>query len=94
MDERFQLTREIALCEKCMVELFTPTRTNIAAIGNITPQLHVHIVCRNQEDACWPKTVWNQPLKKYPFEEKISVIQKIRNKILDEASAPVYGQSC
>ncbi len=33
-------------------------KVNIAAIGNIVRQLHVHIIARNEGDANWPKTVW------------------------------------
>ena len=32
--------------------------TNVAAIGNRVPQLHVHIVGRHKDDACWPDVVW------------------------------------
>jgi diadenosine tetraphosphate (Ap4A) HIT family hydrolase len=37
---------------------FTPDKMNVAAIGNIVPQLHIHIVARNQSDPAWPGVVW------------------------------------
>ena len=46
MEERLQLMREIALCEEVMSELFKPAQTNVAMIGNKTPQLHVHVIAR------------------------------------------------
>ena len=35
-------------------------KLNIAALGNVTPQLHLHIVGRRRDDACWPDPVWGQ----------------------------------
>lgn len=37
-------------------------RVNVAAIGNMVPQLHLHIIARNEEDPCWPGVVWGQSL--------------------------------
>jgi diadenosine tetraphosphate (Ap4A) HIT family hydrolase len=37
---------------------FPVSRLNVAAIGNVVPQLHVHVVGRHEGDACWPQPVW------------------------------------
>ena len=37
---------------------FSTDKINIASIGNIVSQLHVHIIGRSKEDACWPNVVW------------------------------------
>jgi len=37
---------------------FASTRVNVAWIGNLVPQLHVHVIGRRPEDPCWPKPVW------------------------------------
>lgn len=34
------------------------SRINVAWIGNMVPQLHIHVIGRNQDDPCWPKPVW------------------------------------
>jgi diadenosine tetraphosphate (Ap4A) HIT family hydrolase len=34
------------------------TRINVAWIGNLVPQLHVHVIGRRPDDACWPRPVW------------------------------------
>ncbi len=39
---------------------FKPDKLNIATIGNIVPQLHVHIIGRFKKDFCWPHPVWGQ----------------------------------
>lgn len=33
-------------------------KLNVAALGNVTPQLHVHVIGRRRDDAAWPKPVW------------------------------------
>ena len=50
-DHAFEMAsalKEIAACDKL----------NVAAIGNIVPQLHIHIVARRKDDPLWPKPVW------------------------------------
>ena len=78
MDERFQLMKEIALAEDVMFSLFPCDQDNVAMIGNMTPQLHVHIVCRREGDPDWPGTVWNSKSAKYEPAEKQAIIAKIR----------------
>jgi len=36
------------------------TKINIGALGNLVPQLHIHVVARNVGDAAWPGPVWGQ----------------------------------
>jgi diadenosine tetraphosphate (Ap4A) HIT family hydrolase len=33
-------------------------KLNVAALGNVTPQLHVHVIGRRRDDAAWPSPVW------------------------------------
>lgn len=79
--ERLDLMREIELCEQIMMRLFRPTQTNVAMIGNLTPQLHVHLICRYETDSCWPGTVWGQPIEPYDEDEKQKQIELIRKEI-------------
>lgn len=67
--ERQTLMTEIELCEKAMIRLFNPDQTNVAMIGNVTPQLHVHIICRFQKDSFWPDTIWGRPAEKMTPDE-------------------------
>jgi diadenosine tetraphosphate (Ap4A) HIT family hydrolase len=55
--------RQLLLDESCvlsqtMTELFAPDKLNIAALGNMVPQLHVHHIARYQSDAAWPQPIW------------------------------------
>ena len=91
MEERLQLMREIALAEKVMTDEFPCDQDNVAMIGNMTPQLHVHIVCRRQGDPDWPTTVWNNAAKPYDPEQKQQVKEKIRQAFMREMKDPQYN---
>jgi diadenosine tetraphosphate (Ap4A) HIT family hydrolase len=41
-----------------MNELFAPDKLNIAALGNVVPQLHIHHIARYESDPAWPKPIW------------------------------------
>lgn len=86
MEERLQLMREIALCEEVIIELFKPTQTNVAMIGNKTPQLHVHVLARKEGDPDWPTTVWNNHSKPYDEEVKNKTINEIKKLIMIKMS--------
>lgn len=92
MDERLQLMREIALAESVMFKLFPCDQDNVAMIGNMTPQLHVHIVCRQKGDPEWPDTVWNRTTGKYEPAQKAEIIAKIKAEFTAQAKDIKYGQ--
>ena len=52
------LTRESARLSRAMMTLFAPFKLNVAALGNMVPQLHVHHIARSPGDAAWPRPVW------------------------------------
>jgi diadenosine tetraphosphate (Ap4A) HIT family hydrolase len=50
-------------------------KLNIAAIGNIVRQLHVHVVGRRLDDYCWPGVVWGEPAQQTYSEDEVVVIR-------------------
>jgi diadenosine tetraphosphate (Ap4A) HIT family hydrolase len=56
--DRAMLMEEIARCGRVLADLFKPDKINIGALGNIVPQLHVHVIARFMDDPAWPKPVW------------------------------------
>ena len=53
---------------------FSTHKINIASIGNIVSQLHIHVIGRNKEDACWPGVIWGTSLfKDYDNNELASI---------------------
>ena len=81
-DERLTLMREIEMVERAMDNLFHPAQTNVAMIGNKTPQLHVHVICRFEGDPLWPETIWGCDSHPYEPNQKSEMSQKIQKEIL------------
>jgi len=61
--DRVQLIEEVAQAETAMQRLFRPDRINVGALGNLVPQLHVHVVARFRSDPAWPRPVWGAKLR-------------------------------
>lgn len=57
-DDQQQLMRESSIMAKLLVDDFNADKVNIAALGNVVPQLHVHHVARYKDDPAWPAPVW------------------------------------
>lgn len=57
-DDMVTAGREISRASEAMVELFAPDKINVAALGNMVPQLHIHVVARFTTDAAWPNPIW------------------------------------
>lgn len=62
-DQQQALLDEINLISRFAEESFSPDKLNVAAIGNIVRQMHVHIVARKTGDICWPGVVWGMQQK-------------------------------
>jgi diadenosine tetraphosphate (Ap4A) HIT family hydrolase len=78
-DDQLQLLKEIDTGQKILWQQCNPTQLNVAAIGNKTPQLHVHIIARFDNDPAWPGTVWDHPVRsKYVENEKRILIASLQ----------------
>ena len=74
-----QLMRESSVMARLLVEHFQADKVNIAALGNVVPQLHVHHIARYHEDPAWPAPVWGPcPAQAYTGE----ALQLTRDKTL------------
>ncbi len=56
--DRHTLLGELSDVGRVLETLLRPDKLNIAALGNVVPQLHVHLIARYTQDAAWPKPVW------------------------------------
>jgi len=56
--DRAQLIEEIARLSDIVRTRLSPDRINVAALGNVVPQLHVHVIARFKGDPAWPRPVW------------------------------------
>ncbi len=69
-EEQHVLSDESAYVSQRLADFFKAHSMNVAALGNVVAQLHVHHVVRNKEDATWPKPVWGaKPAKPYGKDE-------------------------
>ena len=77
--QRMQLTTEIDATSRALKTLFKPDKLNVAALGNMVPQLHVHVIARFQHDIAWPRPVWGVAnARPYAPEELIERVQTLR----------------
>ena len=75
--DQLLLMKEIVHCSKLMKKIFKTKKLNVEKIGNIVPQLHIHIIARYKTDISWPLSVWVVKGKKY---SKLA-LEKILNKL-------------
>lgn len=65
--DRMQLSTETDAAAHALRAVFSPDKLNIAALGNVVRQLHVHVIARFKADAAWPAPVWGAvPVEKRP----------------------------
>ena len=81
-NDRNQLMEEIVYCSNIMKKVFKTSRLNVEKIGNIVPQLHIHIIARKKTDATWPLPVWVAKSKNYKKKELDFNIKKIKEAFL------------
>ena len=76
-DLRYQLTDEIYKLSIFIKNHFQPEQLNVGALGNIVPQLHVHLIARFKHDKLWPHSVWQADLNESPYDddERAALIQ-------------------
>ena len=80
--EQAQLWTEIARTARALKDVTACDKLNIAALGNIVPQLHVHVIARRQGDAAWPKPVWGAvPPLPYAKDDLEHFMQTLRRKL-------------
>ena len=67
-----------------MVTAFKADKMNIASLGNIVPQLHIHHVARFQTDPTWPNPVWGRKIPQPYTDEMIAArIGYLRETLVD-----------
>jgi diadenosine tetraphosphate (Ap4A) HIT family hydrolase len=74
-----QLLRESSALAAGMARVFDADKMNVAALGNVVPQLHVHHIVRHTSDPAWPAPVWGKvPVRPYTSAELQEVKVKLR----------------
>ena len=74
--QQAQLMQEIDRACRVLRELFRPHKLNVAALGNVVPQLHVHVIARETDDPAWPAPVWGR-VQARPYEPE-ALVERVR----------------
>ncbi len=70
---------EVVRASRALQGLFKPDKINVAALGNLVPQLHIHVVARFMDDPAWPRPVWGaappRPYEAEALKDRIAALQ-------------------
>lgn len=78
LDQQQQFLAESSFLSKLLMQHYNGDKLNVAAIGNICPQLHVHHIVRYKTDVAWPAPVWGRfPAIPYTDDEIRSIKDKL-----------------
>lgn len=73
------LWQETAALAETLKDSFAADKMNVAAIGNVVSQLHMHVIVRRRSDALWPAPVWGKlPAQPYGSEQLAAINSKLR----------------
>jgi diadenosine tetraphosphate (Ap4A) HIT family hydrolase len=76
--DQLQLFRESVLLSRALMQAFKGDKLNVAALGNVVPQLHMHHIVRYTHDAAWPAPVWGaHAAKPYTQSEALAQIERL-----------------
>ena len=79
------LWREATTLAETLKDTFRADKMNVATLGNMVSQLHMHVIARRRDDAAWPAPVWGyQPARPYTEEQVEAIRQKLRLVLTDE----------
>ena len=78
LKDQMLLMKEIVHCSKLMKKIFKTKKLNVEKIGNIVPQLHIHIIARSTKDSTWPLSVWVVKSKPYSKESLKKIIDLLK----------------
>lgn len=80
----WQETSELA---ETLKDTFAADKMNVANLGNMVSQLHMHVIVRRRNDAVWPAPVWGKlPAQPYSAEQLAAVMAKLRMALADDFS--------
>lgn len=76
---------EVRLVHDTLRDLTSADKMNMGALGNMVPQLHIHLIARFKDDACWPKPVWGHAeAQPYEGDAALKMLETLRE-VLDVA---------
>lgn len=84
-DDQRQLWQETTLLAETLKDIFAADKMNVATLGNVVSQLHMHVIVRWREDASWPAPVWGRhPAQPYSEQQAGQVVDKLRSVLAED----------
>jgi diadenosine tetraphosphate (Ap4A) HIT family hydrolase len=86
-EDQLQLWRETNGLAEVLKDCFAADKMNVATLGNVVSQLHVHVIARRREDISWPAPVWGRyPAQAYADEQLAALTARLRLVLTDDFS--------
>ena len=78
-NDQVQLLKEINMASDILERLYSPDKLNVATLGNMVPQLHLHVIARTKNDPAWPGPVWgHDSFEAYDDEGLADTIKRLK----------------
>lgn len=82
-DDQQQLWSETSYLAEALQAAFAADKMNVAALGNVVSQLHMHVIVRYRDDAAWPAPVWGKCQAQAYTDEQVEGIRQRLRAVLD-----------
>ena len=74
--------KEMIFCSKVLQKFTSADKMNVAALGNLVPQLHIHVIARKHSDSGWPQPVWSAgDAKPYEKESLVKLADELKERL-------------
>jgi diadenosine tetraphosphate (Ap4A) HIT family hydrolase len=86
-DDQQQLIQESSYLAESLAQAFAADKLNVAALGNVVPQLHIHHIVRYHHDPAWPAPVWGKlPAKPYNDNQFAETINRLKTRFVNDVT--------
>jgi diadenosine tetraphosphate (Ap4A) HIT family hydrolase len=83
--DQAQLWSETNFLSQTLQRLFNADKMNVAALGNVVSQLHMHVIVRHKTDVAWPAPVWGKhPAVPYSADQSAAIIARLKDVLVDD----------
>jgi diadenosine tetraphosphate (Ap4A) HIT family hydrolase len=83
--DQLRLWQETTALSERLKEIFDADKLNVAALGNVVSQLHMHVIVRKRDDVAWPAPVWGKhPAVPYTQEQVAAIREKLKLALTDD----------
>lgn len=83
--DQLQLWKETTALAETLKDSFDADKMNVATLGNVVSQLHMHVIVRKRDDAAWPAPVWGKhPAQPYNAGQVAAIRERLRVALADD----------